>query len=171
MRVLHVVGRQNNGKTTLVCELIAELSARGFRVGTIKHSAHDHEFDRPGKDSHRHRLAGARPAGVISAGQLAVFLPRLSEEDPIRSLEPIFETCDLVLVEGFIEREGPKIEVWRREIGKPLLANERPGIVAVVSDDAPNAPVPVWPRSDVPGVASRVLATVGLTPCSGDRRR
>lgn len=162
MRILHVVGRQNNGKTTLVCDLIAELSARGFCVGTIKHSAHDHEFDRPGKDSYRHRLAGARPAGVVSAGQLAVYLPRLPEEDPIRSLEPIFASCDLVLVEGFIERGGPKIEVWRREIGKPLLANERPGIVAVVSDDAPEVRVPVWPRADIGALASHVLATLGL---------
>ncbi|HPC83830.1 MAG TPA: molybdopterin-guanine dinucleotide biosynthesis protein B [Thermoanaerobaculaceae bacterium] len=171
MRILHVVGRQNNGKTTLVCDLVAELSARGFRVGTIKHSTHDHELDREGKDSHRHRIAGARPAAVITAGQLAVYLPRRAEEDPIAALAPLFEACDLVLVEGFIEREGPKIEVWRREIGKPLLARERPGIVAVVSDDAPEAPVPVWPRSDVAGLASRVIATLGLTPCSGDRRR
>lgn len=162
MKILHVVGRQNNGKTTLICELVAEFARRGYRVGTIKHSAHDHEFDRPGKDSYRHRQAGARPAGVISAGQLAVYLPRLPEEDPIASLAPIFAACDLVLVEGFIDRAGPKIEVWRREIGKPLLADERPGIVAVVSDDAPETAVPVWPRADVGALASRVLATLGL---------
>jgi len=162
MRILHVVGRQNNGKTTLICELVGELASRGYRVGTIKHSTHDHEFDRPGKDSYRHRQAGALPAGVISAGQLAVYLPRSPEQDPIISLAPIFEACDLVLVEGFIERGGPKIEVWRQEIGKSLLANEHPEIIAVVSDDAPAVRVPVWPRSDLVGLASRILATLGL---------
>lgn len=164
MKILHVVGRQDNGKTTLICELVTELSRRGYRVGTIKHSAHEHEFDRPGKDSYRHRQAGAVPAGVVAANQLAVYLPRAPEEDPVVSLAPIFARCDLVLVEGFVERDGPKIEVWRREIGKPLLAGERSGIVAVVSDDLPEAPVPVWPRSDVPGLATRVLGVVGLAP-------
>lgn len=162
MRLVHIVGRQNNGKTTLICELVEELVRRGFRVGTIKHSSHDHELDHPGKDSFRHRHAGARPASVVSAHQLAIYLPRAADEDPLELLEPAFGACDLVLVEGFIERDGTKIEVWRREIGKPLLAGERPGIVAVVSDDNPVVRQPVWPRSDVPHLADEVLRLAGL---------
>jgi molybdopterin-guanine dinucleotide biosynthesis protein B len=162
MRVVHVVGRQNNGKTTLICELVEELTRRGLKVGTVKHSSHDHELDRPGKDSFRHRLAGARPAAVVAARQLAVYLPRPEGEDPLATLEPLLAGCDLVLIEGFIEHEGTKIEVWRREIGKPLLARERPSIIAVVSDDAPEVRQPVWPRSDLPRLADEVMRLVGL---------
>ncbi len=162
MRVLHVVGRQHNGKTTLICDLVRELQRRGLRVGTIKHSSHDHELDREGKDTYRHRLAGASPVAVVAARQIAVYVPRAEDEDPIQRLEPLFAACDLVLVEGFVEREGRKVEVWRREIGKPLLAAERADIVAVVSDDAPEITRPVWPRSDVSRLASEILRLVGL---------
>jgi molybdopterin-guanine dinucleotide biosynthesis adapter protein len=162
MRIVHIVGRQNNGKTTLICELLEELTRRGLKVGTVKHSSHDHELDRPGKDSYLHRQAGARPAAVVAAHQLALYLPRTEEDDPLTVLEPMFATCDLVLVEGFIEHEGLKLEVWRREIGKPLLARERRGIVAVVSDDAPEVSQPVWPRSDLPRLADEILKLVGL---------
>jgi len=162
VRVLHVVGRQGNGKTALICDLVGELERRGLRVGTIKHSTHDHELDREGKDSYRHRVAGASPVAVVAARQIAAYIPRVQSEDPLARLEPLFADCDLVLVEGFIEREGRKIEVWRREIGKPLLANERSDILAVVSDGGPEVAQPVWPRSDVTRLASEVLRLVGL---------
>ncbi len=162
MRVVHIVGRQNNGKTRLVCELVEELTRRGLSVGTIKHSSHDHELDRPGKDSYLHRRAGASPAAVVAANELAIYLSTGADDDPIARLEPMFAACDLVLVEGFIDREGVKVEVWRREIGKPLLADRREGIVAVVSDDAPQVAQPVWPRSDVPRVADEILKLAGV---------
>ena len=76
MQTIHIVGRQNHGKTTLIVELIEEFRRRGLRVGTFKHSAHAHELDTPGKDSHRHRLAGAEPVAGITAELIGVFPPR-----------------------------------------------------------------------------------------------
>ncbi len=162
MRVLHVVGRQGSGKTTLLCELLEELTRRGLHVGTVKHTSHDQELDRPGKDSHRHRLAGASPAAVVSAHQIAAFIDFGEGDDPLARLAPLFAGCDLVLLEGFASREGVKLEVWRESVGKAPLANERSGIVAVVSDDAPAVTQPVWPRSDARRLADEVLRLVGL---------
>ena len=163
MKVLHIVGRRDSGKTELICELVEELGRRGLRVGTIKHSSHEHELDRTGKDTHRHRLAGASPVAVVAATLTAAYIPRAEGEDPLAILEPLFHRCDLVLIEGFADGQGPKVEVWRREIGKPPLADEHQEILAVVSDDAPRARQPVWPRSDVARLADEVLRLAGLT--------
>ncbi len=154
---VHVVGRKNHGKTTLIVDLIAEFCRRGLRVGTIKHSRHQHVLDAPGKDSYRHRLSGANPAAIITADAMGVFLRRDAARDPYAQLAPWFADCDLVLVEGHIEAPGPKVEVWRAGMGAPCLAPEFPQIVAVVSDDAPPVAVPLWKRGDVPTLANRVL--------------
>ena len=163
MKAIHVVGRQSNGKTTLICELLGVLRRRGLKVGTIKHSSHDHELDRPGKDSYRHRHAGADPAGIVTAGLMAVYIPRPVDVDPLEVMEPAFRDCDLVLVEGFIGRKGLTVEVWRREVGKPLLADEWPSIIAVISDDDPPVTIPVWPRRDLERLADEILKVVGLS--------
>ena len=162
MKVLHIVGRRDSGKTELICDLVEELGRRGLKVGTIKHSSHEHELDRPGKDTYRHRFAGASPAAVIAATQMAVYVSRAEGEDPLAILEPLFGGCDLVLIEGFIDGTGPKLEVWRREIGKPTLADERAEILAVVSNDAPEVRQPVWPRADVARLVDEILRLVGL---------
>ncbi len=81
MKTIHLVGRQNHGKTTLLVELIEELTRRGIRVGTIKHTSHVHELDTPGKDSFRHRQAGADPVAVVSKDLIGVYLPRESGAD------------------------------------------------------------------------------------------
>ncbi len=155
---VHIVGRKNHGKTTLVVDLVAEFCRRDVRVGTIKHSHHQHDLDTPGKDSYLHRHAGANPAAIVTADTLGVFLRREPRADFYAPLAPWFADCDLVLVEGDIEASGLKIEVWRAAAGAPCLASERPDIAAVVSDDALAVAVPVWPRSDVAGLADRILA-------------
>ena len=76
MKRLHIVGRKNSGKTTLIVDLVQLLTKNGCRVGTIKHTHHHHELDTPGKDSHRHREAGAELVGVVSRSMTAVFRPR-----------------------------------------------------------------------------------------------
>ena len=159
MNWIHIVGRQNHGKTTLLVELIGELSGRGFRVGTVKHSSHVHELDTPGKDSFRHREAGANPAAIVTKDLIGVYMPRDPNADFYDRLAPMFTGCDLVLVEGDLQGPGLKIEVFRAAVGGDCLALTHPEIQAVVTDDPLEVSVPVLPRSDVPSVADYVLRT------------
>jgi molybdopterin-guanine dinucleotide biosynthesis protein MobB len=157
---LHVIGRKNHGKTTLVVELVEELTSRGLRVGTIKHTHHRHELDVPGKDSHRHRTAGADVVGILSPSMSAVFIPaRATSEsaDRYRVFAPLLEQCDVVVVEGDSQTTAPKIEVWRAELGTPPLAVEDRSILAVVSDDRPAVSAPLLPRADVPRLVGWLL--------------
>ncbi|MHB8971679.1 MAG: molybdopterin-guanine dinucleotide biosynthesis protein B [Pirellulaceae bacterium] len=155
MNCLHVVGRKNHGKTTLIVELVQEFCRRGIRVGTIKHSRHVHELDTPGKDSYRHRQAGGQPAAIVTQNSIGVFLP-LQGESVYQRLEPLFVDCQVVIVEGHIDAPGMKIEVWREAMGCACLAGERADIVAVVTDSHPELSVPVWPRSDIRNLTDRV---------------
>jgi len=166
-RRLHIVGRRNHGKTTLIAELVREFCRRGIRVGTIKHSCHAHDLDTPGKDSHRHRQAGAQPAAIVTRDLIGVFLPR-PEEPLYERLEPLFADCHLVIVEGNIDAPGLKIEVWRSAAGNTCLAAERADILAVVSDDRPALRVPIWPRGDIVTLADRVFALANEAPTEGD---
>jgi hypothetical protein len=97
MNLIHIVGRQNLGKTTLIVELVNEYVRLGSAVGTIKHSSHVHGLDTPGKDSYRHRQAGATPAAVIASGMIGVGLPRVAPADPYPIIAPMFSDCRLVL--------------------------------------------------------------------------
>ena len=158
MKPIHIVGRRNHGKTTLLVELVEELTRRGVRAGTIKHSSHSHELDTPGKDSFRHRQAGASPVAIVSKDLIGVYLPRAADTDFYDCLAGMFAGCDLVLVEGHLEGPGVKIEVWRQAVGGSPLAAERDDVVAVVSDDPISLDVPVWSRKDLAGLADQVLA-------------
>ena len=166
MKRLHVIGRKNHGKTTLVVDLIEELVGRGLRVGTVKHTHHRHELDVPGKDSHRHREAGAAVVGVLSGGLSAVFIPTSDAApgsgDRYAALAPAFVGCDLVLVEGDSEATAPKIEVWRRAVGGDPYASKDAGVLAVVSDDTPDVATPLLSRSNVPAIADWILARTEL---------
>ncbi len=169
MNTLHIVGRKNHGKTTLVVALLAELTGRGLRVGSIKHTSHLYDLDAPGTDSYRHRQAGAAPAAIVTGALIGVVFPRDPEADFYRRLEPLYAECDLVLVEGHLDHPGPKIEVWRGSLGMAPLAAEHRGILAVVTDDPLALAVPIWPRADVPALANRTLAIArgcagGATP-------
>lgn len=157
MNRIHIVGRKNHGKTTLIVELLHELRGRGVRVGSIKHSSHAHELDTPGKDSHRHRQAGAVPASIVTPESIGVFLPRprMSVYD---LLEPLYANCELVVVEGHIEAVGTKVEIWRAAMGTPCLAADHADIRAVISDDQPPVSIPVWPRTDIAKIADRIVA-------------
>ena len=157
MRTVHIVGRQNHGKTSLTAELVEEFRRRGLRVGTIKHSSHAHELDTPGKDSFRHRQAGANPAAVVTKNLIGLYLPPDAETGFCDQLAPMFAACDLVLIEGHIDGSGIKIEVWREALGDSCLAAERDDIAAVVTDDRPQLDVPIWPRSNVGRLSQRIL--------------
>ncbi len=135
MKLIHILGRQNHGKTTLIVDLVEEYKRRGVAVGTIKHSSHAHELDTPGKDSYRQRQAGASAVAVIAAEMLGLWLPRNTDANPYALLAPMFSACRLALVEGDIDAEGTKIEVWREAIGGPCLAETHHEIQAIVTDD------------------------------------
>jgi len=158
MKIIHIVGRTKSGKTTLIVDLVRELTDRGRRVGTLKHSGHAHELDRPGKDSWTHRQAGSIPAAVTTTDQMAVFLPRQPDENPFERLAALFSSCDVVLVEGYIEGPGVKLEVWRAAREIPPICAERSGLTAVITDDPVQTDLPVWPRSDVKKLADKILA-------------
>jgi molybdopterin-guanine dinucleotide biosynthesis protein MobB len=163
MRRIHIVGRKNSGKTTLVVDLVRQLSEFGYRVGTIKHTHHRHELDVPGKDSHRHREAGAAAVGILSPGMSAVFWapPRVealkASHDRYAAFEPLFAQCDLVIVEGDTRTDSLKIEAWREELSSPPLAFEDKSIHAIVTDSLVPGDAEVWPRHDVATLARRIL--------------
>lgn len=155
---VHIVGRKNHGKTNLVVELVKELLRRGYAVGTIKHSGHRHELDTPGKDSHLQRLAGASPAAVVTGDLTAVFMPLADSTDVYKKLSPLYDECDIVLIEGDRFGEGLKIEVWRREVGTSPLAMDSADITVVVTDDRlGGVSAQIWPREDVTVIADKVL--------------
>lgn len=172
MKRIHILGRKNHGKTTLLVELVEHLTNRGFRVGTIKHTHHAHELDTPGKDSHRHRAAGASVSAILSRSLNAVFWPpelpendgEAATADRYAAFEPHFAACDLVLVEGDTTCQGTKIEVWRQAVGSEPMSLSDPKIRAVVTDDAIEVPVPRVPRSDIAAIAAKVLELAKVKP-------
>ena len=160
-KIIHIVGRKNNGKTSLIVELIDEFTKKGIRIGSLKHSSHRHELDQPGKDSQRQRIAGANPAVVVSKDLAAVFLTPNQGEDLFGKVQSYFIDCDLVIAEGAHSRDATKIEVWREEVGSGLLCEDDPHIVAIVSDDSPpQNSIPVWPRHDVSAIADNILELI-----------
>lgn len=146
--VLGFVAASGTGKTTLLSLLIPRLRARGLRCAVIKHSHHDFEIDRPGKDSHRLREAGA--GQVLLASAHRTFL--VEEGDGIR--EPVLadlldrlnpQGLDLVLVEGFRHERLPKIEIHRPALGAPLFCGDDPDVIALATDTVPDES-PALPR-------------------------
>jgi molybdopterin-guanine dinucleotide biosynthesis protein B len=159
MRVIGIAGWSGSGKTTLLARLIPVLVAQGFRVSTVKHAHHAFEIDRPGKDSHTHRLAGASEVMVASARRWALIHElRDGREPSLPELLAQLGPADLVLVEGFKREAVPKIEVHRAALGKPLLQLDDPFVVAVASDAALDLPVPVLDLDDIAAIAAFVRA-------------
>ena len=163
MRVIGLAGWSGAGKTTLVVRLVPELVRRGLTVSTMKHAHHGFDVDQPGKDSHRHREAGATEVLVGSERRWALMhenrgAPEPSAAELMRHMTPV----DLLIVEGF-KREGhDKIEIHRRETGKPLLYPDDPHIVAVLSDEPlPDCPLPVISIDDIGAVADFILSHFG----------
>ncbi len=161
MKVLGIAGWSGSGKTALVTALIPCLRARGFSVSTIKHAHHDLALDQPGKDSYRHREAGA--AEVILAGAAGFALFSAQPVEPgLEALLTRLAPVDLVLVEGFRAYDFPKIEVYRPALGKPAMWPEM-AVLAVASDAAvPGCPVPVLDLNAPETIADFALAALGL---------
>jgi molybdopterin-guanine dinucleotide biosynthesis protein B len=154
MKVIGIAGWSGAGKTTLLTRVIPCLTGRGMRVSTIKHAHHDFDVDQPGKDSHTHRTAGATEVLVSSANRWALMHEMRGEgEMALDALLAKLSQVDLVLVEGFKKQAHPKLEVYRAVVGKPLLHPEDQNIVAIASDGAVEASVPVVSLDDIEAVA------------------
>ncbi len=163
MKILGLVGWSGVGKTTLLTALIGCFRARGLRVSTIKHAHHAMEFDRPGKDSFRHREAGAEETILANASRFALFREHRDGREPdLAALVARLAPVDVVLVEGFKTYPFPKIEVFRPGLGKPALwPAER--MIAVASDAAvPDCDVPVLDLNAPEDVAGFIVRRLGL---------
>lgn len=164
MRVYGITGWKNAGKTGLMERLVAEFTARGFTVSTVKHAHHSFDVDQPGKDSYRHRMAGAREV-MLASGQRWALMHELrdADEPPLAELLARLSPVDLVLVEGFKRDAHFKIEAFRAETGNPLIAPDDPTVRAVASDVPHDGlQVPVFALDDTQAVANFILGEVGL---------
>lgn len=165
MKVFGLAGWSGSGKTTLVEKLIADLVDRGLRVASLKHAHHAFDIDRPGKDSHRHRMAGATEVLVASSARWALLHElRGAPEPTLDELVGRFGPADLVLVEGFKAAAIDKLEVHDPALGLPPLAGDDSCVVAVASAGPPpqGLRVPVLSRDDRAGIARLVLTRTGL---------
>jgi molybdopterin-guanine dinucleotide biosynthesis adapter protein len=163
LKVFGFAAYSGNGKTTLIEHLIPLLVARGLKVSVIKHAHHDFEVDRPGKDSHRHRQAGASEVVISSAARWALLHELRGEGEPelpylLQRLSP----CDLVLVEGFKRLAIPKIEVHRGAAGTALLYPSDPSIVALATDVPVVTGLPVFGLNDHAAIAGFIVGHPGL---------
>jgi molybdopterin-guanine dinucleotide biosynthesis protein B len=168
MKVFGIAGYSGSGKTTLLEKLIPQFTARGLRVSVIKHAHHGFDIDRPGKDSYRHREAGASEVLLSCNDRWALMHERRDGSDvTLDELLARLAPCDLVLVEGFKQEPIPKLEVYRPENGKPPLFPERSDIVAVASNVALAVSLPRLALDDVAAIADFVMNTLQLQerPC------
>ena len=158
MRIFGIAGWSGSGKTTLIEKLIPRLTAKGLRVSLIKHAHHTFDVDRPGKDSYRHRHAGASEVLVTSSRRWVLMHELRGAQEPtfeeqVRRLSP----CDLLLVEGFKHAPIPKLEVWRSATGEGLLHPQDPHIVAVASDETVETRLPLLDLNDDEGIAAFIV--------------
>jgi molybdopterin-guanine dinucleotide biosynthesis adapter protein len=162
MRVYGVIGWKNSGKTSLMERLVAEITGRGFSVSTVKHVHHAVDLDQPGKDTFRHRQAGAQEVVLASADRLAILVEHRGPEPELPAVLARLAPVDLVLVEGYKRDAHPKVEVWREETGQPLIQPGDPLVRAVATDATLSLPVTVLDLNNTRSVADFVLREVGL---------
>lgn len=163
------------GKTTLLARLLPVLRGRGLEVAVIKHAHHDFDIDKPGKDSHVLRQAGAGQILIASSRRSALMMENPADQD----IEPVLSEligridprrADLILVEGFKREPIPKIEIHRPRLGKPLLCTEDPNIVAVATDQPEVVPAgtPTLSLDDIPAIAGFIGSYLKLAGLSNE---
>jgi molybdopterin-guanine dinucleotide biosynthesis adapter protein len=163
MRVVAIVGSKGSGKTTLIEKLIPRFVKHGLRVSLIKHAHHNFDVDHPGKDSYRHRVAGATEILVTSSRRWVLMHELRGAQEPsfdeqLKRISP----CDLLLVEGFKFAPIPKLEVWREETGEALLHPSDPHIVALAADTKVETKLPQLELNDDAAIALFILKFLKL---------
>ena len=161
--IISIVGKSNSGKTTLIEKLIPEFNRRGYRVGTVKHDVHGFEVDREGKDSWRHRKAGAYST-IISSPQQIALIRTMKDDTPLDEIRDRFiQDVDIIIAEGYKKGTAPKVEVFRKEVHKEPLCTAEDHLLALVSNQSFDLGVPCLDLDDGTGVVDIVERTL-LTP-------
>ena len=163
MKIFGFAGWSGSGKTTLIERLIPRLVQHGLTVSLIKHAHHSFDVDHPGKDSYRHRVAGCSEVVVVSEMRWVIMHelrgePEPSLEEQISRVSP----CDLLLVEGYKHYAMPKLEIWRKGNGKPLLHPEDKHIVAIATDTVLGTKLPQFDLNDYDGIGNFILSYNGF---------
>ncbi len=160
LAILEIIGYSGAGKTTLLERLIPYLRRCGLRVAVVKHTSHHHEFDKPGKDSHRLRLAGAETVFVSSPKMVAMFRELEKEWSLERILHYLPRQVDLVIAEGFKNGKHSCLEVFRCCVSKDLISRGRRNLLAVVGDDPGGLEVPHFPNTAIAAIGTFVIEKV-----------
>ena len=167
MKIYGVTGWKNAGKTGLMERLVTEITGRGLTVSTVKHAHHSFDVDQPGRDSYRHRAAGAGEVLLVSGTRIALMQElRGAPEPPLADLLARLSPVDLVLIEGYKQCRHPKIEAWRTSAGNPLIAPGDPTIRAIATDTpadvASQVDCPVLNLNDTSTIADFILRELDL---------
>ena len=153
-QIISIVGKSKSGKTTLIEKLIPVLKTRGYRVGTVKHAGHALEIDQKGKDSWRHKAAGAETVVISSPGSITMF--KDSRQNTIDDLCHYFQDIDLVITEGFKNEQKPRIEVFRETNQDTPISIGNPHLVALVSDTDIDLDAPCFGLEEVDALADLI---------------
>lgn len=154
--IVSIVGKSNSGKTTLIEKMILELIRRGWRVGTIKHNMHGFEIDHEGKDSWRHKKAGARVTVIASPHQVAVVEDADRDYEIGELRDRFIRQVDVILVEGYKKNPYPKIEVFRSSLNRERLCTIEDNLMATAGDVLIDTGVPCFDIDDIPGLAGLI---------------
>jgi molybdopterin-guanine dinucleotide biosynthesis protein B len=152
--IVSIVGKSDSGKTTLIEKLIPELTRRGYRIATVKHDIHGFEVDREGKDSWRHKQAGAHTVVISSPNKIALIRDVERDLNLEELREKLIQDVDLILSEGYKKDVQPKIEIFRKEKHRELLSTKEDNLVAIVSNQEFNVGVPCFHLEDMKGLSN-----------------
>lgn len=154
--VVSIVGESDTGKTTLIEKIIPELTGRGYLVATIKHDVHGFEMDREGKDSWRHKQAGASTTVLSSPRRVAVVADVEKDHDIAELRDMYIRNVDIILTEGFKKNRHPKIEVFRSDLKDDIISRGDENLMGVVGDNPPDVNVPCFDRNDVRAIVDLI---------------
>lgn len=155
--IVSIIGKSNSGKTTLIEGLIREITHRGYRVATIKHNRHGFEIDHEGKDSWKHRRAGAHMTVIASPYQVAIIEDAKKDYTITELRDRYIRDVDIILIEGYKKNPYPKIEVYRKEISTRPLATEEDNLIAIVTDDPVKVNVSRFHKEDIIELADLIV--------------
>jgi len=159
--IVLIVGHSGAGKTTFLENIIPELTRRGLMTGTVKHDVHGFELDKPGKDSWRHKQAGASVTVISSPYQIGMIRDVSHDHQPDELL-PLFPGVDIILIEGFKRANKPKLEIFRPEVTKEPFCKDDKCLLAIISDANLDLNVPRFSTNDVVGVADFLISHFNL---------
>ncbi len=161
--IISIVGNSGSGKTTFIEKLIPELKRCGLKVGTIKHDVHGFEMDKPGKDSWRHKQAGASTTVISSPYQIGMVMDVNHDHKPDELLS-LFYGMDIILTEGYKWENYTKLEIFRSEIAKEPLCKDDEHLLALISDSSIDIGVPIFSTNDIKRVSDFLIAHFNLVP-------